>query len=72
MNDFRCKKCHKLLAKIEDSIPVKARMDLVEVKENSTISPTEQRQEDTVVHIRCPKCKTMNSRVKSIEVIIEM
>ena len=77
MKEFRSKSCHKLLAKIVKAIPVNTKVEHSwergeRIKENSPIKPSTQRQEDTVIHIKCPKCGTMNSRVKEIQVIIEV
>ena len=70
MKDYRCKFCKKLLAKIEDSIPVQNITDFSRhIKENSPIEETEQRQIDEVVRIKCPKCGTMNGYVKSIKMV---
>lgn len=74
MKEYRCKKCHRLLAKIDESIPVKiGNFELESVSsEDALLKPTTYRQEDLVVHIKCPKCGTMNSRVKEITVKVEV
>ena len=75
MREFRCKSCHKLLAKIEGSIPVKmtSGLEFESIgKENERLKPTTYRQEDLVVHIKCPKCGVMNSRVKEIRVFVQV
>ncbi len=73
MKRFECKSCHKLLAKIEESIRLSEMMELADhVTEDAEIKPTTYRQEDLVVHIKCPKCGTMNTRVKETKIIAQV
>jgi len=42
------------------------------ITENDEVKPTTYRQEDVVIHVKCLKCGTMNSRVEEIKMVSEV